>query len=242
MTRTIALVACLAMGFIQSAARAEELPLLYADDFEKGMDRWQTTDPDPSKNSFWKVEEVPGFDGKPTHVMRVLGMSDYQPKYRSPPSIAWLKDVSVGDFVMTAKVQSTKREINQHLDMCLFWGRQDATHFYYVHLGAQADPHSCQIFIVNDAPRTAITVKTAKGTPWDPMNSKWHDVKVVHRLADGAMEVYFDDMKTPFMTAADKTFGAGAVGLGTFDDNGQWDDFELRGEKVDAEKPSAATR
>ena len=30
-----------------------DLPLLLKDDFEQGMDRWQTTDPNPAK---WRVE------------------------------------------------------------------------------------------------------------------------------------------------------------------------------------------
>ena len=51
---------------------------------------------------------------------------------------------------------------------------------------------------------------------------------------DGAMEVYFDKLDKPFMTAHDTTFTWGREGLGTFDDNGNWDDFELRGVKVDS--------
>jgi hypothetical protein len=31
------------------------------------------------------------------------------------------------------------------------------------------------------------------------------------------------------MTAQDTTFGAGQIGIGTFDDNGNFDDFVLRG-------------
>ncbi len=34
------------------------------------------------------------------------------------------------------------------------------------------------------------------------------------------------------MTANDKTFAWGQIGLGTFDDNGNFDDVELRGVKV----------
>ena len=34
------------------------------------------------------------------------------------------------------------------------------------------------------------------------------------------------------MTAQDKTFTWGQVGIGTFDDNGNWDDFTLRGVTV----------
>jgi hypothetical protein len=43
------------------------------------------------------------------------------------------------------------------------------------------------------------------------------------------MEVYFDDMTKPHMTAKDKTFAWGQVGIGTFDDHGNFDDVVLRG-------------
>jgi hypothetical protein len=74
-----------------------------------------------------------------------------------------------------------------------------------------------------------ITVKQAKGTPW---TKGWHDIKVARRVKDGAMEVYFDDMKKPFMTAQDNTFTWGQIGIGTFDDHGNFDNIVLRGERV----------
>jgi hypothetical protein len=215
------------------AQATETLPLLYADDFENGMERWQTRDAEGAESSF-EVVDLKNVAGEPTKALRALGTSKFQPKHRSPPNFALLKDVTVGDFELTAKVQSTNVNAGAHRDMCIFWGYQDSTHFYYVHFGAKADPHACQIFIVNDAPRLAITQKEVKGTPW---TEGWHDVKVIRRVADGTMEVYFDDMDEPFMTAHDNTFKWGRVGLGTFDDNGNWDDFELHGVVVD---PKAA--
>ena len=91
---------------------------------------------------------------------------------------------------------------------------------------------------MNDAERLAITVKESKGTPW---TEGWHNVKVVRRGDEGTMEVYFDDMDTPFMTAKDTTFGWGRVGLGTFDDNGNWDDFQLKGVVWEEPATSGAT-
>ena len=52
--------------------------------------------------------------------------------------------------------------------------------------------------------------------------------------ADGP-QVYFDDMERPVMRAKDKTFTWGRVGLGTFDDHGNFDEFKLRGERVERE-------
>ena len=225
-----ALVAgCFVLGFgLMLSAAESELPLIVKDDFEQGMDRWETTDP-AGAPSVWKIIEV----GEPgNHALRVTGTSKYQPPHRSPHSIALLKDVVVGDFELSTRVQETNVNAGPHRDLCIFWGYQDPSHFYYVHLGAKADPHACQIFIVNDAPRKMITVDQAEGTPW---TEDWHKVKVVHRVADGTMEVYFDDMENPLMTARDKTFRWGRVGVGTFDDHGNFDDIELRGKQVEAQ-------
>jgi hypothetical protein len=204
----------------------QELPLLLQEDFENGMERWQTTDPSPSQ-SVWKLIEV-GAAGN--QALRVTGTSKYQPPHRSPHSIALLKDVLVGDFDITARVQNTNVNAGPHRDLCIFWGYEDPAHFYYVHFGAKADPHACQIFIVDDAPRKMITVDQAEGTPW---TDGWHTLKVSRRVDDGTMEVFFDDMEKPLMTARDKTFTWGQVGIGTFDDHGNFDDIELRGVRVE---------
>ena len=41
------------------------------------------------------------------------------------------------------------------------------------------------------------------------------------------MKVFFDDMTTPIMLAADKKFGAGYIGFGSFDDTGKVDNVRL---------------
>jgi hypothetical protein len=194
---------------------AKELPLLFRDDFTKGAARWEPTDP-----GAWKVVKT-----DKGNVYSQFRMSKYKPPHRSPHNLALVKDLSVGDFVLEVAVQSTGKD-GPHRDMCLFFGHQDPSHFYYVHLAKKADDHANQIFIVNGAPRKKISTKTTAGTPWD---DKWHTVKVVRTVADGKISVYFDDMKTPAMTATDRTFTWGRVGLGSFDDSGDWSDFRLRG-------------
>jgi len=140
----------------------ETLPLIIKEDFENGFARWQTTDPKGAE-PVWKIINV---EPKGNHALRVTGPSKYKPPFRSPLSIALLKDVKANDFELTAHVQQTRFNAGAHRDLCFFWGYQDPSHFYYVHLGAKSDEHACQIFIVNNAPRTMITVDQAKGTPW----------------------------------------------------------------------------
>jgi hypothetical protein len=198
--------------------RAAELPLLFQEEFEKGADRWEPTDP-----KGWKVIKTDR--GQVFSQFEKKG--NYNPPHRSPFNIALLKDNSVSDFILEARCQSTIKDYG-HRDMCLVFGYQDPAHFYYVHLGKKTDDHANQIFIVNDAPRTKISTKTTPGTDWD---DNWHNIKIVRKVGDGTIEVYFDDMKTPVMTAVDKTFTWGRIGIGSFDDTGNWDDIKLYGIK-----------
>ena len=204
-----------------------ELPLLVQDSFEEGLSNWHLADPAGGPVT-WELVTT-NESTNDTTVLRSHGGSTYAPPHRSPFNLALLKLPVVSDFELTVRTQNTNYDAGGHRDLCIFWGYQDPGHFYYVHLGAVPDPHSCQIFIVNGADRLAITKKESSGTPWD---REWHDVKVVRNTESGEMEVYFHDFSTPVMTANDKTFTWGRVGLGTFDDNGNFDDFTLRGVAV----------
>lgn len=192
-----------------------DLPLIFSEDFEKGRERWQATD-----EKSWSHREVDG--NKVFGIIR--RQSSYKTKVRSPYHIALVKDITAADFVLTFRVRSTK-DTGGHRDCCVFFNHQDATNFYYVHLGANPDPHSGQIMIVKDAPRKAITKNTNK-TPWD---DKWHQVKLVRDTKKGTIEIYFDDMEKPHMSAVDKTFGKGRIGIGSFDDMNDFDDIKLWG-------------
>jgi len=195
---------------------AADLPLIISESFDGGYDRWQPTDP-----ANWKILDTP--QGK------VLGLvqkeTGFKPPHRSPFNFVLLKDTPVTDFVLEAKVQSTIKDY-PHRDVCLVFGYQDPAHFYYVHFGKRTDDHANQIFIVNDAPRVKISSKTTPGTNW---TDGWHNVKVVRNVAVGTIEVYFDDLKMPAMTATDKTFQWGQLGVGSFDDIGNFDDVRLHG-------------
>ncbi len=201
----------------------KELPVVFSDGFEKGAEHWQ-----PSDDQAWKVKKT----GNGAVYSQFKKRSKYEPPHRSPYNISLVQDVYVGDFDLTVKVLSTHKDYG-HRDVCLFFGHQNAGQFYYVHLGKKADDHANQIFIVNNKARTKISLKSTDGTNWD---DQWHHVKIVRRVADGTIKVFFDNMKEPVMVAKDDTFKWGRVGLGSFDDTGDWDDFQLRGVKVDPKK------
>jgi hypothetical protein len=199
-----------------SVAHTEEVKV--SEDFDSGADNWQPSDP-----TAWEVTKM----GDKTVYSQHKKKSSYKPPHRSPNHIALLKDVVVGDFTLDVEVLSTHPDYG-HRDACLFFGYQDPANFYYVHLGKKTDAHANQIFIVNDAPRTKISTKTTPGTNWD---DEWHNVRIVRKVEDGTIEIYFDDMDAPVMTAKDDTFEWGQIGLGTFDDTTAWDNLKLSGKK-----------
>jgi len=191
-----------------------ELPLVFESDFETGgLRRWAVTDP-----SVWRIEDQAG-----NRVLSQFGQSEVQTAVRSPFNRSVIRGLIVGDFQLDVDVRSTARDY-PHRSLCLFFGYQDPLHFYYVHLGQRADDHANQIFIVKEAPRTKISKTSTEGTPWD---DEWHHVRIVREVA-GKIEIYFDDLEKPVMTADDGTFTWGQVGVGSFDDTGMFDNIRVR--------------
>lgn len=193
---------------------AGEPAVVFEEDFESGSERWEILDP-----ATWAIAQRE--DNKTLEITE--RNSKYKPPVRSPGHVALIKDLELGSFDMTFKVRSTK-DTGNHRDCCVFFGYQDDQHFYYVHLGAKPDPHSGQIMIVKEAPRLAMT-KNQRLTPWD---DDWHTVRLERNIDSGAIKVYFDDMTTPHMQVVDKNFGAGRLGIGSFDDLNEFDELVVR--------------
>jgi hypothetical protein len=195
------------------------LPLIFSDDFEEGnSENWEPSDP-----KAWSIDVKKG-----NHVLSQFQQSKVQTKVRSPFNRAVAKNVIVGDFVLDVDLQSTARDYD-HRSLCLFFGFQDPEHLYYVHFGKKTDDHANQIFIVNNEPRQKISTETTPGTPWD---DEWHHARVVRKVESGTIEVYFDDMQKPVMRAVDKMFTWGQVGIGSFDDTGNFDNVRVYGKKA----------
>ncbi len=198
-----------------------DLPLVFYEDFSEGADRWTVTDPDA-----WEVIEE---NGNPVFAL-VKKFSDYEPPHRSPLNIALVDDIVVGDFVLDARIKSTEPEYG-HRDMCVYFGYNDPANFYYVHIAPEADPVANSILKVNDAPRVSIADYRTEGTQW--IDDHYHWVRVVRHTDSGRIEVYFDNMDDPIMTAEDTTFLKGQVGFGSFDDTGVIDDIRLWGTLIE---------
>jgi len=95
---------------------------------------------------------------------------------------------------------------NKKFFLCLFFGKQDDSNFYYVHLGQKADPHALSTFAVDGEPRVSIAEKWIERLTW---GDEWHRARVARNSKSGDIKVYFDDYENPIMEANDKRFTGG---------------------------------
>ncbi len=193
------------------------MPLVFQSDFAQGAEGWTPTDA-----KAWKVIEEDG-----ESVYSLSGASDYAPPVRSPKNISLLDGLDVSDFVIEADLKQTGKEYG-HRDLCIFFGYNDPSHFYYVHIATKSDPHANSIFLVNGAPRVSIAKERTDGTQW---GTGYHKVRIVRKVESGLIQVFFDAMDKPIMVAEDKTFTGGKIGFGSFDDTGNFKDIRIWGKK-----------
>jgi hypothetical protein len=195
------------------------LPLVFHEDFREAgaAARFDYLDP-----ADWKVAR----DGERPVLSLFRIPKPAKTPYRSPFGRALIKDLYVGPFVLEAKLRSTVKDY-PHRDLCLFFGALDDSHLYYVHLGKKPDPHAGNVFIVDNADRKAIAPIPKTGIDW---TDEYHTVRLV-READGAVEVFFDGKS--WLKAEARAFPVGRVGVGSFDDTGNFAEITLWGRKAD---------
>lgn len=160
-------------------------------------ERWELTDP-----AAWRV----GADELELH-----GVSAYEPPYRSPLSLAVLRDATFDDFDFEVEARSTCREYG-HRDLVIVFAYRDAAHYAYAHFATAADANAHHVMLVDGAPRRPVTVERTTGVVW---GDQWHLLEV--RRRGESVEVFFDRERV--MTAV-VPVGRGRVGVGSFDDTG----------------------
>lgn len=184
-------------------------PIVYQQDFSDARATQDFVFTDASR---WRHHA----DGD-TRGLELLGKSKYKPKHRSPTSIALLRDLEVRDFDLEVDLKQTGRNYG-HRDMCLFFGFQGPSSFYYTHMATSPDQNAHNVFRVHDAPRTNIAPVAEHGIDWG--QDVWHHIRVERRVAEGTIRIYWDDGQAPILTAEDNTFDWGRIGFGSFDDSG----------------------
>lgn len=183
----------------------------FHDDFSSGkLDAWQFPFPED-----WTVKT----EG-PLHFLHML--RNREPLVpRRPQQFARIKGIDVGSFTLEARVR------RQGGSMAIAFNYVDNLHFYYTHLsvdpGAKVDVHN-GIFLVDGAPRRRIAgIEAAPALP----DTSWHKVRVERDVDSGTIKVFVDSDAQPRFSVVDKTFKCGQVGLGSFDETGDYADVKL---------------
>jgi hypothetical protein len=215
-------LSCLLAGGLTAwgSARADGIPagyqLVYAQDFEtpQALNDFVFANPDN-----WSITQHDG-----NGALECAGDSQYKPELRSPLNIVLLTHRRVGDFVLECDMLQTGKGDGVR-DLCLFFNFQAPDSYYYCRLAPQTETQAHNIFIVNGKPCLKMSATASQGVEWG--RDKWHKVRLVRDCQAGTIEVYFDDMRTPVMTANDTTFKEGWTGFGSFEGTGRIDNVKL---------------
>jgi hypothetical protein len=212
--------------FVRSAPLYGDTPtasLPIRDDFYTGnLNAWEMPFPED-----WEILKEGSLDYLHMKRSRPPGVP------RRPLQFARLRGVEVGSFILNVKVRRAGGS------MIVVFNYVDTLHFYYVHLsenpGTEVAVHN-GIFIVDGGPRRRIAgLDTAAALP----DRAWHDVGIVRNVRSGTIQVFLNKETTPRFSVLDRTFARGQIGLGSFDETGDFSHFELysnEGQRSPAEK------
>lgn len=138
---------------------------------------------------------------------------------RRPAALAILKSEPLRNLTYSVELRSTAPVDLAVRDVQLIVGYQSPSQFYYVHLAAKTDAVHNGIFLVNNADRKRIDEPTSTARFVD---LAWHRVRLERDVGTGTIRVFVDDDKTPALSAIDRTLTWGRVGVGSFDETGEF--------------------
>ena len=211
----------LATGLAAGGALIADSPVLtslsFREDFSSGqLDRWEFQHPED-----WTI-----LTEGPRHFLHML-RSREPGVPRRPMQFALLRQARVGSFDLRVQVRREKEA------MMIVFNYVDDLHFYYAHLaehpGSDKIPHN-GIFIVDGEPRKRIPpIPTEAALP----DKAWHNVRLHRDAHSGLIEVYVDGSARPYFSTEDRTLTCGQLGLGSFDETGDFTDVQLESNDAD---------
>jgi hypothetical protein len=138
---------------------------------------------------------------------------------RKPSALAILKSKPFKTVTLESEIKSNAPDSTIRKDIDIVVGYQSPTRFYYIHLSGISDDVHNGIFLVDNSDRRRID--SGRSQP-QLKDRKWHFVKVKRDGKSGKIEVYVDRSIKPALEAKDTTISYGLVGVGSFDDTGEF--------------------
>lgn len=142
---------------------------------------------------------------------------------RRPTMFALFKSACIGSFDLSVDARREGRSL------MIAFGFQDRAHFYYAHVSSDDGYVAVHngLFMVNGGERFRIA---GHGSAPVLPKQDWHRVRVVRDVESGKIEVYADDDPAPRFSVTDKAFTYGWVGLGSFNESGDFDNLHIDAE------------
>jgi hypothetical protein len=145
---------------------------------------------------------------------------------RRPSALAVLKSAPLVRATVQVEMRSTAPEEVKNRDLEIIFGYESPSRFYYVHLAGITDPNHNGIFLVDNKDRRRIDDGTA---PPQLKDREWHRARLERDGSSGRIEIFVDDSKEAVLKATDTTIPSGRVGLGSFDDTGEFRNLSVAG-------------
>ena len=165
----------------------------------------------------WKVAEEAG---RP--MLQLLVGREPVPGPRRPSQFALLEMAPVTHAIVEADVRPTKRSL------MIVYAYQDASHFNYVHFStdtaAKAAVHN-GVFHVYGGERVRISGR--EGAAAFAGINRWFHIKMEWDGSTGQVQGFVDGTPVPSLHAADLSLASGRIGIGSFDEIGDFKNFKL---------------
>ena len=145
---------------------------------------------------------------------------------RRPAAVAILRTEPLVRVTVQVDLRLTVPNDSIRRDLNIVFGYESPTRFYYAHFARITDGGNNGIILVDGADRRRIDADTAEPQLTD---QNWHHVRLERDGSSGQIEVYVDDSDTPAFSAVDTSIRSGRIGLGSFNDTGEFRDIVVTG-------------
>jgi hypothetical protein len=112
--------------------------------------------------------------------------------------------------------------------LLIVFAYRDEAHFDYAHLSidtAMKQPMHNGVFHVYGGERVRISAPL--GPAALSATGRWHHVKLMHDATAGKVGVTVDGQAVPALTAVDLSLGPGKIGIGSFDETGEFKNVRI---------------
>lgn len=139
-----------------------------------------------------------------------------------PLEIALIKDINLGDFIVEFDYLQKNRNFSIR-DICILFGYQDSTHYYFAQASSDAGKYSHNVFKVDEDRPVAIGENLNEGVVWN--YQKWHHIVLIRNTASSKVELYIDDEL--ILKSNKSNGGEGRIGFGTFGSGFKVDNLKI---------------